>query len=307
MFKHMSLAPVLIFVYNRLDHTKKTLEALSKNILAEKTDLFIFCDNYKKEKDIETVKKVRNLIDEFSVNAVFSNVTVKKAEKNKGLANSIIAGVSEIINQYGKVIVLEDDLITSKNFLKYMNQALDFYEHQTNIWSISGYTFPMKTLETYPHDVYMSGRGSSWGWASWKDRWETIDWSVSDYKNFEFNYIKRHHFSKWGADMPFMLDRQMQGKINSWAIRWCYAQYKQNKFTIYPKESYIQNIGTDGSGTHFSKSNTHYDTFLRTDDIECKFEILDIDKRIRKEFQKKYLNRMGILKSNIKKIIDKIT
>lgn len=303
----MSLAPVVLFVYNRLDHTKKTLDALSGCDLASDSELFIFCDNYKKEKDIENVQKVRKYIDDSAKKTKFKKVNVIKAEKNKGLAKSIIEGVTDIINAYGKVIVLEDDLEVSTDFLKYMNDALDYYEKQANIWSISGYTFPMKTLETYPHDVYMSGRGSSWGWASWKDRWETIDWSVSDYKNFEFNYIKRHHFAKWGADMPFMLDRQMQGKINSWAIRWCYSQFKQKKYTIYPKWSYVQNIGTDGSGTHFSKLDATYDTFLRPKNAECYFEVLDVDEKIRKEFSKKYLNRMGVLKSNIKKIIDKIT
>ena len=126
---------------------------------------------------------------------------------------------------------------------------------------------------------------------------------MSDYNKFEFNYFERYKFARWGLDMPFMLDRQMRGEINSWAIRWCYAQFKQKKITVYPKISRVLNIGTDGSGTHFSSSTAQYDTQLYQSDIDCVFEFLDCNEKIRREFSRKCLSIFGALKSDIKKIL----
>lgn len=131
------LAPVILFVYNRPEHTKRTISALQKNILANETDLFIFCDAAKTSKDEEKVEEVKSIINNTTG---FNKLSIKIANDNKGLANSVISGVSEIIDTYGKVIVLEDDLITSRFFLKYMNEVLDIYKDDSNIWSVSGYT-----------------------------------------------------------------------------------------------------------------------------------------------------------------------
>ena len=302
----MSLAPIVLFVYNRPDHTEKTLNALNSCALASESKLFVYCDNYKKEKDKENVLKVRKYIDDFSADSEFEKVHVIKAEKNKGLAKSIIEGVSDIINKYGKVIVLEDDLEVSNDFLEYMNGALDYYENQENIWAISGYTFPMKALASYPHDVYLCGRGCSWGWATWKKEWETVDWQVSDYNDFKFNVVARGKFAKWGNDLPTMLDSYMYGKTQSWAIRWCYAAFKQDKFTVYPKFSRIKNNGTDGSGTNFSSSNNTYDTVLFTGNDACNFCVPPINADIRKEFANKYLSQYYKFRLSVKWALIKI-
>ena len=302
----MSLAPVVLFVYNRPDHTEKTLNALNGCTLASESEMFVFCDNYKKEKDIENVMKVQECVEDFSVDSEFKKVHVIKAEKNKGLAKSIIEGVSDIINKYGKVIVLEDDLEVSKDFLEYMNGALDYYENKESIWAISGYTFPMKALESYPHDVYLCGRGCSWGWATWKKEWDSVDWDVSDYDAFKFNLKKRSEFAKWGKDLPTMLDAYMYGEIHSWAIRWCYSGFKQGKYTIYPKNSKIKNHGTDGSGTNFNNVETRYDTELCEGKYSFVFDELDIDKKIQKEFASKYMTWMESLKSKLRWFLIKV-
>lgn len=293
------LAPVVVFVYNRADHASQTLNHLSNNFLASESDLFIYCDNAKDEKSQEAVDNVRAVADEFARNSSFKKVTVIKAEKNKGLASSIISGVTEILNQYGKVIVVEDDLITSKDFLTYMNNALDFYEDNPKIWSVSGYTFPLKSLEKYKHDVYMSPRGCSWGWATWKDRFDRVDWDVSDFDDFIKNPSRIKHFNEGGPDMTEMLTRQVNGKINSWAIRWCYQESKENMFTVYPAKSRIRNIGCDNSGTNCVSSSL-YDTSLINGDYSCNFENLTPNSGIMKEFRMMYdYSRLGNLKRKL--------
>lgn len=293
------LAPVVVFVYNRADHASQTLNHLSNNFLASESDLFIYCDNAKDEKSQEAVDNVRAVADEFARNSSFKKVTVIKAEKNKGLAASIISGVTEILNQYGKVIVVEDDLITSKDFLTYMNNALDFYEDNPKIWSVSGYTFPLKSLEKYKHDVYMSPRGCSWGWATWKNRFDKVDWDISDFDDFIKNPSRVKHFNEGGPDMTEMLTRQVNGKINSWAIRWCYQESKENMFTVYPVKSRIRNIGCDNSGTNCVSSSL-YDTSLISGDYSCNFENLTPNSGIMTEFRMMYdYSRFGNLKRKL--------
>ena len=146
-------APVVLFVYNRLDHTMNVIESLSKNILADQTDLYVFSDAAKTENVQEKVNAVREYIRRTEWRDNFQNVTIVEAKQNQGLAKSIISGVTEILEKYGKVIVVEDDLVLSPYFLNYMNGALDYYKDVDDVWSISGYSFPMKSLKKYPHDI----------------------------------------------------------------------------------------------------------------------------------------------------------
>ena len=285
-------SPVIVFTFNRPDHTKNTLNALNKCDIANETDLYIFCDHYKKEKDKEAVEAVRRIVDDFEKDNSFKSVTVKKAKTNLGLATSIINGATEIIRLYRTAIVVEDDLIASKFFLRFMNDALHFYEKNERVWAISGYSFPMKSLEDYPHDIYFSGRGCSWGWATWYDRWNTVDWNVGKYKWFKHNWYQRWRFSRWGLDLPVLLDYQMCLNAHSWAVKWCFSAFKQNKMTVYPKRSYLKNCGIDGSGVHSQNTYSNkFDTFFDdSEEYKCNFEYLEVNKRIRKEFRKKYSN-----------------
>lgn len=293
------LAPVVMFVYNRLDSVEQTIENLKRNELAEQTELFIFSDAAKKESQVENVSLVRNYIHKIDG---FKSVHIIEAEKNKGLAKSVITGVTEIINEKGKVIVVEDDLITAPQFLTFMNDALDFYEDEKKIWSISGYQFPFELPETYTKSVYAAYRSSSWGWATWKDRWKTIDWEVRDYSSYKYNPIRIAKFCKGGTDLDKMLRYQMQGKIDSWAIRWCYNQCKQDKYTIYPVKSLVNNIGTDGRGTHCDPTSVRFRQTLATN-FKYEFEHnLPVDREVMKRYRK-IVNRSVLRK--IKNILNR--
>lgn len=243
-------APIILFVYNRKNHAEQVLTALEKNRLAEESVLYIFSDAPANEFEYQNVADVRYYLDTFVENNKFKAVNIIKAEKNQGLEKSIISGVTKIINEYGKVIVLEDDIVTSEDFLMFMNQALECYRDDANIWSVSGYTINNKRIAKYDKDVFVGERASCWGWASWKDRWDKIDWEVKDYNIFRKNKRMRKAFNKGGADMSNLLDLQQRGEVNSWAIRWCYQQFKEGMVTVFPKLSKVNNIGVDGSGTN---------------------------------------------------------
>lgn len=241
------LSPVILFTYNRLEETKKTVENLKQATLFDKTDIYIYSDGAKNLEAEETVKKVRRYLEELSK---YKNIKITYSEKNKGLAKSIIEGVTKIIERYGKVIVLEDDLLVSRDFLIYMNEALYTYKDRDDIWSISGFSPNVDIPKDYKEDIYLTFRGCSWGWATWKDRWETIDWEVKDFKELKKSKKLKNQFNISGNDMFKMLELQMLGKINSWAIRWCYSQFKQQKYTVYPVISKVKNIGFGEDATH---------------------------------------------------------
>jgi hypothetical protein len=299
------LAPVIIFVYNRPEHTKKTIEALAKNDLANKTEVYIFSDAAKNEKAIEKVNMVREYIDSLGDKDYFKSVHIEKAESNKGLASSVIYGVSKIIERYYKVIVVEDDLVSSKDFLQYMNEALNYYEENEKIWSISGFNIPIEIPKDYKSNIYLSYRGCSWGWATWKDRWGKVDWNVSDYNEFKANKKLRSRFNWGGRDMSNMLDSQMSGKIDSWAIRWCYAQSKLDMLTVYPVVSRIKNIGLDGTGTHSGKTS-HYDVALQKENPNCIFDDPELNEQILKRFQNHYMSYFKYCLIKPKRIIKKL-
>jgi hypothetical protein len=259
-----TLAPILLFVYKRLDTLKKTLESLQSNFLAEESELYIFSDAAKYSNDDIIVKEVRTFLR--TING-FKRVYIIEAKKNKGLADSIIDGVSKILESYQNVIVLEDDLVVSVNFISYMNSALKYYKNYNSVFSISGFTTPIRMPISYAYDNYFTKRSSSWGWATWSDRWENIDWVIKDYSKFSSNYKNRNRFNKMGSDLATMLKKQIKGKINSWAIRWCYHQYKIDGYTVYPTISKVCNIGFNESGTH---TTNHFNPFKVEIDITNK-------------------------------------
>lgn len=254
---NQTLAPVLLFAYKRLDTLQQTVSALRENDLANETDLFIFSDAAKAKKDEPVISEVRAYLKTLKG---FKCVKIFEALNNKGLAASIIEGVTQVIKDHGKVIVLEDDLVPSLNFLKYMNQSLDYYKDNSMIFSISGFSFIIKGLGE--QDVYFTQRASSWGWATWEDRWHDIDWDVKDYDIFRQDIQQRRAFNRMGSDMSGMLDRQMKGKMDSWAIRWCYHQFKHQLFTVYPAISKVRNIGFVNGATHTKDLPSRYATNL---------------------------------------------
>lgn len=253
----MDCAPVIVFVYKRLEQTKKTFESLIDNELAKESEVYIYADGAKNEKEKSSVEAVREYIKSLQVTNAFKKVVIVEQDHNCGLANSVIAGVNSIIFDKKKVIVIEDDIQTSPYFLTYMNECLQFYENDTRIWSISGYTPELPKLKNYEKNVYLNYRASTWGWGTWMDRWETVDWKVQDYNKFKYNIKRRMMLCRGGNDMPSMLKAQMKGKIDSWGIRWCYSQSKRNMLSIAPTVSLVRNNGLDGTGTHSNISDNN--------------------------------------------------
>lgn len=176
----------------------------------------------------------------------FKNITIIERDKNFGLAKSIGTGVTQIINDFGSVIVLEDDLLTAQNFLNFLNDSLIQYKESESVWSISGFSFPIKYPDDYAFDNAFGVRASPWAWATWKDRWEKVDWDVADYDVFLSDTKTRKGVNRGGSDMCKMLNDQMTGEINSWAIRFCYAQFKNKSYDVLPKISKVKNIGFSG-------------------------------------------------------------
>ncbi|PCI98553.1 MAG: glycosyl transferase [Flavobacteriales bacterium] len=243
------LAPIVLFVYNRLWHTQQTIDALLKNELAKDSKLYIYADAAKKKENITDVEKVREYIK--TINGFF-DVEIIEREYNYGLANSIIDGVTNVVNKYGKIIVLEDDLVTSPYFLNYMNEGLELYEDEDKVACIHGYTFPVSELN---RTFFIKGT-DCWGWATWSRAWDIFDEDgakllseLEDKKLTEdFDFDNTYPYTK-------MLRDQIIGKNDSWAIRWRAAAYLKDMLTLYSAESYIQNIGNDNSGTHSDKTD----------------------------------------------------
>ena len=294
------LAPIALFVYNRLPHTKKTLENLQLNNLSDKSDIYIFSDGAKNDHDNLAVKEVRNYLK--TING-FKNISIITRDENIGLANSIISGVSEVIEKHGKIIVLEDDLITSPHFLEFMNDGLDFYESIDPIVSIHGYIYPTK--QELPDTFFLRG-ADCWGWATWKRGWKLFNPNGSELleelqqkrltKKFDFD--GRYPFTK-------MLEDQISGKNNSWAIRWHASAFLAGKFTLYPGHSLVQNIGIDGSGTHCAAISI-FDVILHNDRIKIKKIIIEENKEAKKAVKNFFKPKVNIFIKIGKKIARQI-
>ena len=250
----MKLSPIVLFTYMRLDTLKKTVESLSANLLADSSDLIIYSDGSKSSKDDVIIAEIRAYLKTISG---FKTVTIHESPINRGLAKSIIEGVTTVINQYSKVIVLEDDLIVSQNFLVFMNAALDFYEQNNKVFSVSGYSLKVAFPKNYEYDVYFTPRGLSWGWATWKDRWATVDWEIKDFEKLKTDKIARKNLALGGTDLFPMIKNHIENTIDSWAIRWFYSQYRSNQLTVFPLLSKVQNIGFDAMATHTNVYNRY--------------------------------------------------
>ena len=243
----MDIAPIVLFVFNRPEHTRKTIESLLTNRLSDRSDLFIFCDGAKSLDDVKAVKKVSEYLKGIKG---FRSIAIVEHNKNIGLANSVINGVEEIIQRFGRAIVIEDDLLLARGFLTYMNQALDIYEGNPKVFSVGGYSPPISISRQYAFDSYLSYRCCTWGWGTWADRWSKVDWHVKDFHEFINDSHLVKQFNRGGDDMSELLRLQILGKINSWGIRWDFAHFKNEAFCFRPIQSLSCSSGNDGSGIH---------------------------------------------------------
>ena len=248
----MDLAPIVLFVYNRPRHTHQTIEALKKNVLATESELFIFSDAPKTAQDAEAVQQVRDYIQAVEG---FKELKIILREINWGLANSIVEGVTSLVNEYGKVIVLEDDLVTGPYFLKFMNDGLDYYENDKQIMHISGWNYPVNP-NNFPETVFLRGT-SCWGWGTWDRAWGYFEKDARKLVD-EFTKEEIYRFDYDGvATMWLQVEENLEGKLDTWAIFWYASVFKKNGLCLHPTKTMVRNIGHDGSGVHCGSSDIY--------------------------------------------------
>jgi hypothetical protein len=266
-----NLAPIVLFTYNRPDHTLKTLAALSHNLYAHESELFVFCDGAKHPDDEELVQSVRDVVRS---KQWCGKVHIVERASNWGLANSIIDGVTEMCKKFGKVIVLEDDLVTSPYFLEYMNHALDRYTESSQVMQISGHMYPLD-LKTDTDAIFLPYT-SCWGWATWNRAWKFFDVNASAYFQIKNNKQIQDRFNLKGSYPYFkMLEDQLDGKISSWAIRWYLSVFSNDGLVLHPAKTLVSNIGVDGSGTHGGVDDIN--EFVHNESIRYFPETIEID------------------------------
>ncbi|HWV57568.1 MAG TPA: glycosyltransferase [Longimicrobiales bacterium] len=253
-------APVALFAYNRPEHLSRTITALAANDLASDTEVYVYCDGPRGSADEADVCRVREVA---RAARGFASVRVVERPGNFGLARSVISGVSETVEEHGRTIVLEDDLVTSPYFLRFMNAALEHYEHEKRVVSISGYTFPV--AGPLPETFFMPG-AFCWGWATWRRGWALFE---HDARRVLDEIVRRdliYEFDFRGTDpLTKLLHRTAIGdaRADSWATRWIGAAFLRGKLTLYPGKSLIANTGFDGSGRHAPRE-LRYATELAT-------------------------------------------
>lgn len=238
-------APIVLFVYNRPWHTLKTLESLYENELANCSTLYVFADGPKDKSSSQQIKDIEKTRSVVKQKQWCKDVVIVERNENIGLSNSVINGVSEIVNKHGKIIVLEDDLVLSRNFLKYMNEALNLYLNHNNIYSINAYMFPINFDNNC---TFLLPYISSWGWATWKNKWDYFDQNISteDINAINNNQVLKRRFNLENYDYAHML----KYSTNSWAIKWYYSVFIKHGLNVFPTMTMVKNIGFDGSGTN---------------------------------------------------------
>lgn len=248
----MKFAPVVLFVYNRPWHTIQTVEALKKNELASESELFIFSDGWKNEQDKPKVLEVREYLK--TING-FKKVHIIERERNYGLADNIIDGVTKVVNEYGRIIVLEDDIVTSPYFLRYMNDSLDRYKDIDKVFGVTGYAFPIKKEGLPP--AYFLRFLSCWGWGTYARSWKFFEKNSYKLINiFSKEMIKEFDFNNSGLFWSQVIANN-EGKLNTWAIFYYATLFLNNGLFLMPRESFSKNIGHDDSGIHCGRTKCY--------------------------------------------------
>ena len=257
----MNPSPIAVFAFNRPDHLRRTLDALAANKLAAQSDVTIFCDGPRHEGERDATVSVRQVA---RTARGFASLTVVERPCNLGCAASIIDGLKQMFAHSESVIIIEDDILTSIHTLSYLNTALTHFKGQKNIFSISAWAPPKSLFQQSKDDtadIYFVPRFHCWGWASWRDRFEQIDWDVTDYAKFNASPYIRRLYAQQGLDLPAMLDMQMSGKLNTWDIKADFSRFMRRMVSVNPRYSYTTNIGM-GSGTHTTQATSTYDNDL---------------------------------------------
>ncbi len=293
-------APIALFAFNRPRHLQQTLSALAANNLADQTILHIFCDGPRNKEDQLLTNSVREIANNV---CGFAAVHIHFSSTNKGLADSIIDGVTHVVKKYGEVIVLEDDLVTSPYFLRFMNDGLDVYRDNPEVASIHGYLFPHQG--DAPETFFLRG-ADWWGWATWARAWDAFE---SDGQALLQKITNRNLKNSFNADDTYdftgLLADVIAQKTNSWAVRWHASTFLCNMQTLYPGKSLVQNIGADGTGTHMTSKTSIFDTELTT--LPIIVEKIDAVQHDHMYAQKKKFlllqsgGRVGMIKTHIRR------
>ncbi len=249
--------PVILIVFNRPEHTRRTLEALLKQ---RPEELFVFQDGARdgRQDDVERCLEVRNVIAQLTYNIPWLTLHTEYSNHNRGCREAVKYAITTVLQQREAAIIVEDDIVTSPAFLSFMNQALEHYRNYPSVFSISGYSHATERFTIpadYNYDVYCSPRLFNWGWGTWANRWQRTDWTMGYYDHLRQHPAEIEAFNRGGDDMMPMLTDEHEGRSSAWDIQFAYAHFANHAVSIVPCQSYTANIGCDGSGTHCGTVN----------------------------------------------------
>lgn len=293
----MTRAPIAFFCYKRLWHTQQTIESLLRNSLSSESDLIVFCDGARGPGDVKDVESVRAYVKTIKG---FRSLRIIEREQNMGLSRSIISGVTSVSEEFGKVIVVEDDLSVSPGFLTFLNDALDRYQNDSRVISISAYVYPISDL---PEPTFFLRGADCWGWATWADKWALFEPDGERLLNEILRSGRRKEFDI-GGSFPFfkMLEDQVAGRVDSWAIRFNATAFVRDKLTLYPYRTLVRNIGLDGSGEHCDSDVFGFTELAQN--IEVPSQIPEHSARAAKAFEKYFESiRSGGLRGVFNRIL----
>ena len=300
------LSKIALFVYNRPVHTSRVLNSLNNNYLSEKSEVYIFSDYPKSKKDIKNVSEVRKIIKNFKG---FKKKRIILRKKNFGLAKNFISGITHLLNKFEKLIILEDDNLMSPYFLTFMNDALELYKNSSKVGSISGYSYDLNTSE---NTTFFSSFIPSWGWGTWKRAWKlnNLNGKFLVKKINKLKKVKQFNLDN-SYDFMRILKNQASGINNSWSIRWYASLFLKKKLALFNTQSYVKNIGFDGSGVHTPKTSI-FNVKILNDYKRIKKINISIDKKYNKKLmnffkklskREKIINYYNRIKHKLRKII----
>lgn len=302
----MTYAPVCVFAFRRPVHTRRTLSALAMSPVASQTALTVFIDG---PRDSEDIEQVRQVVDIAKLQTGFASVEVVAREENAGLAQSIEEGVSRMMAEHGRAIVVEDDIVTSPAFLNYMNAALDHFAETPEVWHIAGYNEPIAANRDR-RGAALWRFMSCWGWASWADRWHHFERDPSELIA-SFTPEDIHRFNLDGAhDFWSQVLANERGDLRTWAVFWYATIFRNNGLCLSPHFSYTENIGFDGSGTHGFTSDSFLQNSLNLDMVPPLPDLIEEDTDALARLQAYYTyrpNRLQRLGRKWRRLIGRMT
>ncbi len=288
----MSAAPVMLFTYSRPEHTRAVLEALANNDIADETCVYAYTCGPKNDSHAEMVNRTKDVLMEFSEKNPFRSFEVVDMGEHLPLGPAMIRAVNEVIDTHGRIIVVEDDIVTSKDFLRFMNDCLDHYENDDSVFSVSGYSPDIPEIRDIDKDVYLVHRACPWGWGTWKSRWDSYDPDVREYVKNMLDRNYRRDLTKWNTDLPMTLDALFfeEGCMDkNWEQQFCFCQFVNDMSVVCPKISKVNNIGFDGTGAN--PAPTGLESSFKEEGSEWELEHLEIDDHLQKVYNSQFIFR----------------